>query len=80
MVAVDGCRDSIISCKGLELCLELLNEHPSSYTSAAEISACERVQQKAAIALSRLCRNTDIARSVVHLQGNFHLNLLAYNR
>lgn len=63
------CRPSIINSNGISLCLELLNICPSNYKSAPEISACERVQQKAAIALTRMCRDEEVGKVIVSSSG-----------
>ncbi|KAK3097404.1 hypothetical protein FSP39_009333 [Pinctada imbricata] len=69
MVAVDVCRHDILGHGGISLALQLLNERPCDYKSPAEISACERVQQKAAIALTRMCREEEVAEKIVDSQG-----------
>ena len=69
MVAVDVCRHSIINNNGISLCLELLNICPADFKLAPEISACERVQQKAAIALTRMCREEEIGKVIVSSDG-----------
>ena len=69
MVAVDVCRHDIINHGGIELSLQLLSERPCDYKTVSEISACERVQQKAAIALTRMCREEEIAQNIVNAQG-----------
>ncbi|KAF4520776.1 hypothetical protein B566_EDAN011428 [Ephemera danica] len=46
-----------------------LQVRSSPLQRAAEISAAERVQQKSAIALSRLCSTATVAQQVVDLQG-----------
>ncbi len=38
--------------------------------------ACERVQQKAAIALARLIRDHDSAIAIMEMQGRYHIKLL----
>lgn len=44
----------------------MLSEKPRSGTPA-EVAACERVQQKAAVTLARLSRDPDVAREAVRL-------------
>lgn len=44
----------------------MLSEKPRSGTPA-EVAACERVQQKAAVTLARLCRDPDVAQEAVRL-------------
>ncbi|KAL5009728.1 hypothetical protein ScPMuIL_012033 [Solemya velum] len=69
MAAVDSCRNNIIRSNGVEALLGFLYKRPSCYPSPAHMSACERVQQKAAIALSRLCRDSQSAHLIVQLKG-----------
>ncbi|KAB1272782.1 Protein inscuteable-like protein [Camelus dromedarius] len=51
---------------GVQLILGMLSEKPRSGTPA-EVAACERVQQKAAVTLARLSRDPDVAREAVRL-------------
>lgn len=44
----------------------MLSEKPRSGTPA-EVAACERVQQKAAVTLARLSRDPEVAREAVRL-------------
>lgn len=69
MAAVEVCRDDIVGHRGIELLLSFLHEGPTPRSSEAELSACERVQQKAAIALTRLSRDAQNARTVVQQHG-----------
>ncbi|XP_046378555.2 protein inscuteable homolog [Haliotis rufescens] len=69
MAAVITCQSGIAENSGIELLVQFLHERPSSYRNTAEVAACERVQQKAAIALTRLCREERYARSIVKLNG-----------
>ncbi|XP_033739941.1 protein inscuteable homolog [Pecten maximus] len=80
MVAVDNCRQCIINSGGLDLCLQLLQERPLAYKSPSEIAACERVQQKSAIALARLCREEEIAQIIVEMEGIPRLVELCRNK
>ena len=49
------------------------NDHSSFLTKQdsieSEISACERVQQKAAIAISRFCKESKYATILIELGG-----------
>lgn len=69
MVAADSCRHDVVDCGGIDICLELLNESPLDYKTPSEIAACERVQQKAAIALTRMCRDESNAATIVKSEG-----------
>ncbi|XP_064611616.1 protein inscuteable homolog isoform X2 [Liolophura sinensis] len=69
MAAVEVCRNDIVEHRGIELLLSFLHEGPTPRSSEAELSACERVQQKAAIALTRLSRDAQNARAVVQQHG-----------
>lgn len=69
MVAADSCRHDVVDCGGIDICLELLNESPLDYKTPSEIAACERVQQKAAIALTRMCRDEINAATIVKSEG-----------
>ena len=54
---------------GVELLVRFLQERPPDVATDAELTACEHVQQKAAIALSRLCREPANARLAVNAKG-----------
>ena len=69
MSAVSACIGDITACHGVELLVELLHEKPPDAATDAELTACEHVQQKAAIALSRLCRDVSSAALVVSVGG-----------
>ncbi|XP_061185599.1 protein inscuteable homolog [Saccostrea echinata] len=69
MVAVDVCRQDVVTSGGIDICLELLHESPLDYKTPAEIAACERVQQKAAIALTRMCRDENNAATIIKAEG-----------
>lgn len=49
----------------------MLSEKPKSGTPA-EVAACERVQQKAAVTLARLCRDPDVAQEAVRLSCEWY--------
>ncbi|KAL8619027.1 hypothetical protein ACOMHN_020725 [Nucella lapillus] len=65
MAALPACQVDIRQQEGVELLVRFLHERPISPASKAERAACERVQQKASIALSRLCHaeNNALMRS-----------------
>ncbi|GFN84627.1 inscuteable-like protein [Plakobranchus ocellatus] len=69
MAAVSGCQEGIRCCGGLDLLVSFLYQKPCLMSSAAERSACERVQQKAAIALMRLCQDTRLTYKVIRQKG-----------
>lgn len=58
---------------GIVLLLCYLQERPTVVYRKAELAACERVQQKSAIALARLCSEQDAASNISKLQGKFSL-------
>jgi len=55
MAGVESVRGDIVKAGGVEALLEFLQRRPGSpgKDSASEIMACERVQQKSTIAISR---------------------------
>lgn len=67
MAAIECCCSEIIDNHGIELLVQFLHEAPLEGTRKCELATVERVQQKAAIALTRLCRDTEVAQSVVDL-------------
>ena len=73
MSAIEQCCIDISEQHGVALLVQfLMEEVPSGNNKGnyeAESAACERVQQKAAIALTRLARDPDNAQLVVELQG-----------
>lgn len=56
----------ISSYSGVQFIMGMLSEKPRSGTPA-EVAACERVQQKAAVTLARLSRDPEVAREAVRL-------------
>ncbi|XP_075043506.1 protein inscuteable homolog [Mixophyes fleayi] len=54
----------ILQENGVETLIAMLSEKPLS-GSLAEVSACERVLQKSAVTLARLCRHPDIAQAAI---------------
>jgi hypothetical protein len=77
MSAIEHCCIDITDNHGVALLVEFLKEAvPSGNNKTnfeAEGAACERVQQKAAIALTRLSRDPENAQLVVDLQGDKNL-------
>lgn len=76
MALLENCRVEIAEYNGLNLLIDFLMETPFSYTvnekgdiksSESELSACERVLQKAAIAISRFCREPKYSILLVEL-------------
>ena len=70
MAAVEFCCSEITDNHGIELLVQFLHESPLEGARKCELATVERVQQKAAIALTRLCRDTEVAQSVVDVNGN----------
>ncbi|XP_034369264.1 protein inscuteable homolog isoform X1 [Arvicanthis niloticus] len=66
MSVLEQCASDIIQENGVQLIMGMLSEKPKSGTPA-EVAACERVQQKAAVTLARLCRDPDVAQEAVRL-------------
>ena len=73
MAAIEPSRYDIIIYSGIPLLIGYLQQRPISCKQEAEVAACERVQQKAAIALTRLCKNAESAQTIVDLQGKYFL-------
>ncbi|XP_064628598.1 protein inscuteable homolog isoform X2 [Lineus longissimus] len=69
MAVHESCCEELMESNGFELLLQFLQESPLNYKTNSEISACERVQQKSAIALTRLSRDPDHAWIIVKCQG-----------
>ncbi|KAI8772793.1 protein inscuteable [Biomphalaria glabrata] len=69
MAAIHICQENIRCCGGLDLLVSFLHQKPCLLSSGAERSACERVQQKAAIALMRLCQDTRHTFKVIKQKG-----------
>ena len=69
MAAVECCCSEITDNHGIELLVQFLHETPLEGARKCELATAERVQQKAAIALTRLCRDTEVAQSVVDVNG-----------
>lgn len=69
MAAKDAYRESVSSGGSLMLLLGFLQLSPAAGHGAPQLSACERVQQKAAIALARLCTDAGTSNIVAKMQG-----------
>lgn len=92
MALLESCRNEIVDFNGFQLLLEFLNEKPSNYiehpinylnggtydTVESEISACERVQQKAAIAVSRFCKDPKYTSQLIDYGGFKHYLFIFY--
>ena len=63
MAAVEICVPEITTNKGTELLVHFLHETSPKSAGQAELAACERIQQKAAIALTRLSKDADVAQN-----------------
>lgn len=69
MAAIPACQVDIRQHGGVELLIRFLCERPFSVAGPAELAACEHVQQKAAIALSRLCCRGSQTEKIIQLRG-----------
>jgi hypothetical protein len=76
MALLENCRKEIADFNGLNLLMEFLNEKPSDYITnssncgnliESDLSACERVQQKASIAISRFCKETKYCHQFIDM-------------
>ncbi|XP_049579672.1 protein inscuteable homolog [Syngnathus scovelli] len=65
---LEQCASEVLQEQGVERLLLLLGERPSS-SSPSEGAACERVQQKAAVTLARLSRDSDVAQAAIQLKA-----------
>ncbi|KAK3864563.1 hypothetical protein Pcinc_029765 [Petrolisthes cinctipes] len=61
--------EEVVEEDGVSVLLSLLNTRPAPTHRLPEVATAERVQQKSAIALSRLCRDSSVARQVAKLGG-----------
>ncbi|XP_050727217.1 protein inscuteable homolog isoform X2 [Eriocheir sinensis] len=59
----------VVEGDGVAVLLALLNTRPAPTHRLPEVATAERVQQKSAIALSRLCREASVARQVAKQGG-----------
>ncbi|ESO89346.1 hypothetical protein LOTGIDRAFT_106497, partial [Lottia gigantea] len=69
MAAIDEYHGCISEPGGVCLLVDLLSISPTNYHTEAELAACERVLQKAAIALTRLCREEKNAQAIADSNG-----------
>ena len=70
MASITECHDEVLRSGGLSALLSFLEERPAGGDPAEPaVQAAERVQQKAAIALSRLCVRRSVALEVVEGGG-----------
>ncbi|KAE8752646.1 hypothetical protein FOCC_FOCC000768 [Frankliniella occidentalis] len=69
MSAVPEARAELAAERAVVALLCFLQLRPSPLQRAADIAAAERVQHKAAIALSRMASDPEVARQVVSLEG-----------
>ncbi|XP_013771875.1 uncharacterized protein LOC106457037 isoform X2 [Limulus polyphemus] len=69
MAASSNSREEVVNSGAVVLLLCFLQARSSKFHSQAEIAACERVQQKSAIALSRLCTDNETSAKVIQMQG-----------
>jgi len=85
MAANVDCRSDVVKNGGLPLLLQfLMAESPATNTDLkpedyAQIAATERVLQKSAIAISRLCNDKRLAEELVRLEGLGRLVQLCKN-
>ncbi|XP_045130951.1 protein inscuteable homolog [Portunus trituberculatus] len=61
--------EEVVESGGVAVLLGLLNTGPAPTHRLPEVATAERVQQKSAIALSRLCREASVARQVAEQGG-----------
>ena len=69
MSGLESCTTDIVDNHGVELLVHFLHERPADAGTDAELAACERVQQKSAIAITRLSKDKSVADTVVQLGG-----------
>lgn len=82
MALIENCRYDISEFNGLNLLIDFLNERPINYMNLdssknsieSELNACERVQQKAAIAISRFCKEPKYTSQLIDLGGVLKFN------
>ncbi|XP_054719283.1 uncharacterized protein LOC129228623 [Uloborus diversus] len=80
MAAKEDYRNVLSSGGSLVLLLCFLQLRPSVGHAAPQLAACERIQQKAAIALARLCTNPETSNVVADMQGIQRLVKLCKDR
>jgi len=77
MSSVESCRQLLSSEPGVaELLVQYLHEKPRSGASDIEKSACEQLQQRSAVAISRLSHSHDVGLIFVELHCKPHCHLL----
>ena len=64
-----ACHRDVVECGGLTVLLSLLQLRPNALQKQVEVDICERIQQKSAIALARLCNSPMVAERVIQMQG-----------
>lgn len=69
MAQSSSCFTEIVDNDGLTLLINFLKIQPNTSLSEAELAACERVHQKSAIALTRLAKDPEHAKSIVNAGG-----------
>ncbi len=69
MAGIETCCADIVDNHGVELLVRFLYESQPQFGSEAELAACERLLQKSAIALTRLCRQEDVCQIAIDIQG-----------
>jgi len=69
MATAELSRNDIVASSGIPLLITYLQQRSSECKQEAEVAACERLQQKAAIALTRLCKDSTTAQIIVDQQG-----------
>ncbi|XP_078537151.1 protein inscuteable homolog [Lissotriton helveticus] len=67
MSVLDQSASEIVQANGVQVLIDMLFEKSSS-GSVAEVSACERVQQKAAVTIARLSRDPEVAHAAITLK------------
>ncbi|OQR66242.1 protein inscuteable-like [Tropilaelaps mercedesae] len=67
--AEKACHRDVVECGGLTVLLSLLQMRPNALQKQVEIDICERIQQKSAIALARLCTSPSVTERVIQMQG-----------
>ena len=72
MSGVEICCDDLVDSDAPRLLVSFLHISPPPATEAAtqsELAAFEHVQQKSAIAITRLARDPDTAQTIINLKG-----------
>lgn len=66
---ISSCKQTLLSCGSLEVLLGFLRTQPSAARNQHQLTACEQIQQKAAIALARLCSDKVIVNAIADMNG-----------